>query len=103
MVRAVQERSWNFAAGSAVLNLADIIPSLNEGAEEVSPDYVPLASVPLELSAIARLLWGKGAIGTRFHATPQLALCLRDHGLRLPGRQRIDPDPVPGDPEEAPD
>ena len=38
----------------------------------------------LELSAIARLLWGRGAIGARLHALPQLALCLRDHGLALP-------------------
>lgn len=38
----------------------------------------------LELSAIGRLLWGTGSFGARFHATPQLALCLRDHGLSLP-------------------
>jgi len=35
----------------------------------------------LELSAIARLLCGRGGYGARFHALPQLALCLRDHGL----------------------
>ena len=38
----------------------------------------------LELSGIARMLWGKGFYGTRFHALPQLALCLRDHGLDVP-------------------
>ncbi len=38
----------------------------------------------LELSAIARLLWGRGGFGSRFHTLPQLALCLRDHGLTLP-------------------
>lgn len=38
----------------------------------------------LELSAIARLLWGRGSYGGRFHTTPQLALCLREHGLVLP-------------------
>ena len=38
----------------------------------------------LELSAIARLLWGRGGFGARFHALPPLALCLRDHGLTLP-------------------
>jgi hypothetical protein len=38
----------------------------------------------LELSAIARMLWGKGHYGRRFHALPLLALCLRDHGLPLP-------------------
>lgn len=38
----------------------------------------------LELSAIARLAWGKGWYGTKVHALPMLALCLRDHGLALP-------------------
>ena len=42
------------------------------------------AAASLELSAIARLLWGRGSIGARLHALPQLALCLRDHGLALP-------------------
>ncbi len=42
------------------------------------------AALSLELSAIARLLWGHGSIGARVHALPQLALCLRDHGLALP-------------------
>ena len=34
--------------------------------------------------AIGRLAWGRGSYGSRFHATPQMALCLRDHGLTLP-------------------
>lgn len=38
----------------------------------------------LELSAIARLCWGKGFYGTKVHALPLLAVCLRDHGLVLP-------------------
>lgn len=38
----------------------------------------------LELSAIARLAWGKGWYGSRVHALPMLAVCLRDHGLVLP-------------------
>jgi hypothetical protein len=36
----------------------------------------------LELSAIARLFFGRGGFGSRFHALPLLALCVRDHGLR---------------------
>lgn len=38
----------------------------------------------LELSGLARLLWGKGWYGRPMHALPLLALCLRDHGLELP-------------------
>jgi hypothetical protein len=30
------------------------------------------------------MVWGKGNYGMRFHALPQLALCLRDHGLAVP-------------------
>lgn len=37
-----------------------------------------------ELSAMARLLWRRGWFGHRVHALPQLALCLRDHGLNVP-------------------
>ena len=33
---------------------------------------------------IAGMLWGVGNYGRRFHALPQLALCLRDHGLVVP-------------------
>jgi hypothetical protein len=36
-----------------------------------------------ELAAIARLCFGRGWLGRRFHALPQLALCLRDHGLAI--------------------
>jgi hypothetical protein len=41
-----------------------------------------------ELAAVARLLWGRGGFGTRFHCLPQLALCLRDHGLEVPDLAR---------------
>jgi hypothetical protein len=36
-----------------------------------------------ELSNIARLFFGEGGFGSRFHALPLLALCVRDHGLRV--------------------
>jgi hypothetical protein len=42
------------------------------------------SALSLELSAIARLLWSRGTCGSRFHALPQLALCIRDHGLQIP-------------------
>ncbi|MGO4843327.1 hypothetical protein AB4144_64740, partial [Rhizobiaceae sp. 2RAB30] len=38
----------------------------------------------LELSGVARLLWRRGWYGRRVHALPQLAVCLRDHGLVVP-------------------
>lgn len=37
----------------------------------------------LELSGLARLLWGKGWYGRPMHALPLLAICLRDHALDL--------------------
>jgi hypothetical protein len=37
----------------------------------------------LELSGIAYLAFGKGSLGRRFHALPQLALCLMEHGLAI--------------------
>ena len=49
-----------------------------------SYEHTLRGTTTLELSAIGRLLWGQGSHGARFHATPQLALCLRDHGLDLP-------------------
>jgi hypothetical protein len=39
-----------------------------------------------ELSSIARLFFGAGGFGSRFHALPLLALCVRDHGLRVDPR-----------------
>jgi hypothetical protein len=38
----------------------------------------------LELSAIARLVFGRGWYGRRVHALPLLALALRDHGVTVP-------------------
>jgi hypothetical protein len=37
-----------------------------------------------ELTGMARLLWGIGSFGAHVNCLPQLALCLRDHGLALP-------------------
>ena len=41
-----------------------------------------------ELSGVARLLWGRGWYGAEAHTLPQLALCIREHGLRLDERLR---------------
>jgi hypothetical protein len=42
----------------------------------------------LELSAIARLFWGRGWYGRRVHALPMLALLVRDHGFAPPAQLR---------------
>ena len=49
-----------------------------------SYEHTLCAGRSLELSGVARLLWGKGWYGRRLHALPQLAVCLRDHGLVVP-------------------
>ncbi|HEU0221926.1 MAG TPA: hypothetical protein VFR34_06905 [Paracoccaceae bacterium] len=49
-----------------------------------SYEHTLCAGRSLELSGVARLLWGRGWYGRRVHALPQLAVCLRDHGLEIP-------------------
>ncbi|WP_048649343.1 hypothetical protein [Nitratireductor soli] len=76
-------------AGRAITRLMEVIAnSAHRGvvtaAQGRSYEHTLRASRSLELSAIARLLWGRGHYGARFHALPQLALCLRDHGLVPP-------------------
>lgn len=76
-------------AGRGIARLAEIVANsahqgVLTGAQGRSYEHTLRASRSLELSAIGRLLWGTGSHGSRFHAMPQLALCLRDHGLELP-------------------
>ncbi|HET9067488.1 MAG TPA: hypothetical protein VFN28_02500, partial [Amaricoccus sp.] len=76
-------------AGRGIARLVEIVAnSAHQGiltaAQGRSYEHSLRAALSLELSAIARLLWGRGSIGARLHALPQLALCLRDHGLELP-------------------
>lgn len=55
-----------------------------------SYEHTLRAGRSLELSAIARLLWGKGGYGCRFHVLPQLALLLRDRRIGIsPALQEI--------------
>ncbi|MBD8892070.1 hypothetical protein [Roseibium litorale] len=54
------------------------------GAQGRSYEHTLRAAGSLELSGIARLIWGTGNYGRRVHALPQMALCLRDHGLEIP-------------------
>lgn len=63
------------------------------GAQGRSYEHTLCATETLELTAISRLLWGAGGFGAHVNCLAQLALCLRDHGLRLPdltGRARWD-------------
>jgi hypothetical protein len=54
------------------------------GAQGRSYEHTLRAAGSLELSGIARLIWGKGNYGRRVHALPQMAISLRDHGLEIP-------------------
>ena len=49
-----------------------------------SYEYTLCSGRSLELSSVARLLWGKGWYGGHVHALPQLAVCLRDCGVVIP-------------------
>jgi hypothetical protein len=76
-------------AGAAIVRLLEIVARSAQqgvltGAQGRSYEHTLRAARSLELSGIARMLWGKGFYGMRFHALPQLALCLRDHGLSVP-------------------
>jgi hypothetical protein len=82
-------------AGKGIVRLLELVAnSAHHGvitaAQGRSYEHTLRAGRTLELSAITRMLWGKGSFGARFHALPGLALCLRDHGLRLdPGLAAI--------------
>ncbi len=76
-------------ARAAILRLVEIVArsahrGVLTGAQGRSYEHTLRAGRSLELSGIARLLWGVGNYGKRFHALPQLAVCLRDHGLKIP-------------------
>lgn len=76
-------------ARKAIIRLIEIVANsahqgVLTGAQGRSYEHTLRAGRSLELSGIARLLWGLGHFGRRFHALPQLALCLRDHALEIP-------------------
>jgi len=50
-----------------------------------SYEHTLCAGRSLELSGVARLFFGRGWMGRRFHALPQLALLVRDHGFQADG------------------
>jgi len=76
-------------AGAAIVRLIEIVARSAQqgvltGAQGRSYEHTLRAARSLELSGMARMLWSKGFYGMRFHALPQLALCLRDHALKVP-------------------
>jgi hypothetical protein len=76
-------------ARAAIVRLIAIVArSAHHGvltaAQGRSYEHTLCAGRALELSGIARLLWGTGSYGHHVHALPLLALCLRDHALTLP-------------------
>lgn len=76
-------------AGKAIVRLLEVVArsahhGMLTGAQGRSYEHTLRAARSLELSGICRMVWGKGNYGMRFHALPQLALCLRDHGLSVP-------------------
>jgi hypothetical protein len=76
-------------ATAGIVRLVEIVArSAHHGmltaAQGRSYEHTLAAGRSLELSGIARLLWGKGNYGRRVHALPQLAVLLRDHGLEIP-------------------
>jgi hypothetical protein len=76
-------------AKTGIVRLCEIVArSAHHGmvtaAQGRSYEHTLCAGRSLELSGLARLLWGKGWYGRRVHALPQLAVCLRDHGLAIP-------------------
>ncbi len=76
-------------AKKAILRLLEIVArsahhGILTGAQGRSYEHTLRAARSLELSGLCRLVWGRGNYGSRFHALPQLAICLRDHGLEVP-------------------
>jgi hypothetical protein len=83
------DRDISERAGRAIIRLIEIVANsahhgVLTGAQGRSYEHTLRAGRTLELSAIARMLWGKGNYGRRYHCLPQLALCIRDHGLEMP-------------------
>ncbi|SOC82184.1 hypothetical protein SAMN05421890_0574 [Ensifer adhaerens] len=76
-------------ARKAIVRLVTIVArsahhGILTGAQGRSYEHTLRAAGSLELSGIARLIWGKGNYGRRVHALPQMAISLRDHGLEIP-------------------
>lgn len=76
-------------AGKAIARLVEIVAnSAHHGvitaAQGRSYEHTLCTTTTMELSGLARLLWGFGGYGAHVNALAEVALCLRDHGLVLP-------------------
>ncbi|PLW76520.1 hypothetical protein [Cohaesibacter celericrescens] len=76
-------------ARRAVLRLIKIVAcsahhGIMTGAQGRSYEHTLMAARTSELSAIARVLWGRGWYGRCFHCLPQVLICLRDFDLQVP-------------------
>jgi hypothetical protein len=78
-------------AGRTIARLAGIVADachrgVMTAAQGRAYEHSLWPAATLEVAAVARLLWGgEGAAARPVHGLPLLALCLRDHGLALPG------------------
>lgn len=79
----IRERS-----GAAIRRLLEIMAlsshhGLMTASQGRSYEHTLRPGRTLELSGITYLAFGKGSLGRRFHALPQLALCFGEHGLTI--------------------
>ena len=76
-------------AGAAIARLVEIVAnSAHHGvitaAQGRSYEHTLCTTTTMELSGLARLLWGLGGHGAHVNALAEVALALRDHALALP-------------------
>lgn len=81
--KGIRERS-----GAAIRRLLEIMAlsshhGLMTASQGRSYEHTLRPGRTLELSGIMYLAFGKGWLGRRFHALPQLALCFSEHGLSI--------------------
>lgn len=75
-------------SGTAIRRLLEIMAlsshhGLMTASQGRSYEHTLRPGLTLELSGISYLAFGKGGLGRRFHALPQLALCFAQHGLEI--------------------
>ena len=81
-------------AEKAIIRLLTVVASsahhgLVTAAQGRSYEHSLIPTDTLELSGIARLVWGLGGYGSHVNCLAQIALCLRDYGLVLPDLKPI--------------
>lgn len=89
LVACAPDETIRNRANASIVRLMEIVArsahhGMLTGSQGRSYEHTLRPGRSVELSAVARLLWGHGWYGRRVHALPQLAVCIRDHGLRFP-------------------